>query len=80
MAPTTALRHEESSGRRNAPGLEIPISLCTGIAGNSTVLRHFCLHRTDTMSAAHCNVSSRVQYGCSKSLGADQSPEFAPYE
>ena len=41
MAPTTAHRHEESSGRKNAPSLQIPISLCTGIAGNSTVLRHF---------------------------------------
>jgi hypothetical protein len=80
MAPTTAHRHEERSGRKNAPSLQIPISLCTGIAGNSTVLLHFCLRRTDTISAAHCTVSSRLQYGCSKSLGADQSPEFAPYE
>ena len=37
MAPTTAHRHEESSGRKNAPSLQIPTSLCTGMSGSTTV-------------------------------------------
>src|SRR5919112_4257109 len=50
------------------------ITLRTGMSGNSAVLQHFCLRRTDPMSAAYRTVLSRLQYGCSPSIRATLGP------